>query len=253
MRGRSNNSVRTTERSFDVIEALQRLDGARLTELADELGLPNSTVHNHLTTLENRGYVVKQGHQYHIGLRFLDHSEYARRTRKGFTVSHKELNALSTETNETAVLLTEENGMGIVLYSVQGAGAAPLDLRPGKRIQLHTSGIGRAYLAYLSNNRIEEIFSEYERPRQAEQTFDDTSDLLDRLERVRQRGYAYDLGGQHPSVASVGTALKDENGNIVASIGVAGANSPFSEDRIEELVGHVQTTANIIELHIAHS
>ncbi|WP_247004332.1 IclR family transcriptional regulator [Halosolutus gelatinilyticus] len=250
MNDKPDAAVRTTERSLDIIEALQRLDGARLTELAAELGLPNSTVHNHLTTLVNRGYVVKESHRYHVGLRFLDHGEYARRSRRGFDIAREELRALAESTNETALLLTAENGTGVVLESARESDAAPLDLRPGTRIELHTSGIGRAYLAYLSNDRVAELISDLEGSGRA---IDDVREFFDYLERVRQRGYDYDRGERLASVASVGTALKDESGTIVASIGVAGAKNRFSEDRIADLVDRLQTTANVIELYIAHS
>ena len=51
MTRKAKNPVRTTMRSFDIVETLHELNGARLTEVAEHLDLPDSTVHSHLSTL----------------------------------------------------------------------------------------------------------------------------------------------------------------------------------------------------------
>jgi DNA-binding IclR family transcriptional regulator len=55
-----------------IIQALKDLDGARISELADHLGQPKSSVHNYLSTLWEEKYVVKERQAYYVGLRFLD-------------------------------------------------------------------------------------------------------------------------------------------------------------------------------------
>ncbi|WP_245957315.1 helix-turn-helix domain-containing protein [Haloplanus rubicundus] len=42
---------------------------ATVTELAADLDASKSTIHNHLTTLVELGYVVTEGNVYHLGLR----------------------------------------------------------------------------------------------------------------------------------------------------------------------------------------
>ncbi|TYT61673.1 IclR family transcriptional regulator [Natrialba swarupiae] len=245
------NAVKTTARSLDIIEMLRELNGARLTEIADAVGLPNSTVHNHLSTLLERGYVVKQGHQYHVGLRFLDFGEYARRTREAYLPAQDELDQLAAETGQTAFLLTEENGVGVVLYVSRADGAVPVDLRPGNRLPLHSSGVGQAYMAYLSDEKIDEIVDRFGLPERTESTISEPAELHDTLAEVRERGIAVEVGGRLPGVTSIGTAIKDESGTIVAAIGIAGAGGSF--DDVDGAIDHVKHTANVIDLRIAHS
>ncbi|MFC6989722.1 helix-turn-helix domain-containing protein [Haloplanus sp. GCM10025708] len=54
------------------------MDGARLTDLANELDLPRSTTHRYLATLLECGCVVKEGNEYQLGLKFLDIGGYTR-------------------------------------------------------------------------------------------------------------------------------------------------------------------------------
>ncbi|MEY7851790.1 IclR family transcriptional regulator [Natrarchaeobius sp. A-rgal3] len=245
------NAVKTTARSLDIVETLRQLNGARLTEIADAVELPNSTVHNHLATLRERGYVVKQGHQYHVGLRFLDFGEYARRTREAYLPAQDELDQLASETGQTGFLLTEENGVGVVLYVSRDDGAVPVDLRPGNRLPLHTSGVGQAYMAYLSDEKIDEIVERFGLPERTDATVSDPAELHDTLAEIRERGIAVDVGGRLPGVTSIGTAIKNESGKVVASIGIAGASG--SIDDVDAAIQQVKNTANIIDLRIAHS
>lgn len=52
--------VKATRVSFDVVDTLRELDGARVTEVADHLDLPRSTGHNHMRTLEELELVVNE-------------------------------------------------------------------------------------------------------------------------------------------------------------------------------------------------
>jgi DNA-binding IclR family transcriptional regulator len=64
----TGSSVNSVERTFKIVNGLQELDGAGVTELAAHLDLPKSTVHNYLTTLEQEDYVVRENDQYRVGL-----------------------------------------------------------------------------------------------------------------------------------------------------------------------------------------
>lgn len=72
MNDRPKHPVKTTEKSLRIVGALCGHDGRRISELADELGFGKSAVHNHLSTLRDCGYVVKEGDEYRLSLKFLD-------------------------------------------------------------------------------------------------------------------------------------------------------------------------------------
>ena len=78
----AKNPVKSTETTFRIVEELQELDGAGVSELAAHLGLPKSTVHNYLSTLQQEEYVVRQNGEYKVGIRFLELGAYARNRRK---------------------------------------------------------------------------------------------------------------------------------------------------------------------------
>jgi DNA-binding IclR family transcriptional regulator len=50
-RDTGSKQLQTTATSIDVLELLAELDGARVTELAERMDRPKSTIHGHLATL----------------------------------------------------------------------------------------------------------------------------------------------------------------------------------------------------------
>ncbi|WP_135855364.1 IclR family transcriptional regulator [Halorussus salinus] len=250
----AKNPVKTTQRSLDVIEALQETDGARLTELADRLDLPNSTVHNHLSTLMERDYVFKDGDIYRVSLRFLDLGEHARKRRKIYDLAKPEIRELADETGEVANLLVEENGWGVFLWSSEGENAVPLDIHPGKHVHLHATAVGKCILAHLSEKRVDEIVARRGLPAETDRTITDRGALADELETVRNRGYAIDDEERLPGMRCIGTTVKSESGNIIGAISVSGPTSAMGMDRLtDSLADQLRGAANVIELKVAYS
>lgn len=254
MADESKNTVQATERSLDIVEALRDLDSARLTTLADELDLPNSTVHNHLATLVERGYVVKAGDQYRLGLRFLDLGEHTRSLRKVYRVARPELDEVATETGEIASLVVEENGYGVFLYSAEAEGAVSLETSPGTRTHVHASAMGKAILAHLSDDRVTAILDRHGMPRHTRKTVTSRASLLEELEEIRERGVAFDDEERVRGSRSVAVAIREEGGSVIGSVGISGPASRLGTDRTTgELADVLQDTANIIELKLAYS
>ena len=250
----AKNPVKTTRRSLDIIEVLRAMDGARLTELAERLDLPNSTVHNHLSTLMERNYVFRDGDVYRVSLRFLELGEYARRRRKVYELARSEISELAAETGEIANLVVEENGWGVYLWSARGEDAVPLDIQPGKHVHLHSTAVGKCILAHFPEKRVAEIIEQRGLPAETDATITDPDELTEELDAVRDRGYAIDDEERLPGMRCIATTVKSESGSIIGAISVSGPTSTMSRDRLaDELVAQIEDTANVIELKVAYS
>lgn len=67
----NSKTVKSVETALSILEALEAIGGATITELADRLDMSPGAVHHHLSTFRQHQYVVKRGGKYHIGLQFL--------------------------------------------------------------------------------------------------------------------------------------------------------------------------------------
>lgn len=244
--------IKATERSMAILEEIRRRDGAGVTELADHFGFSKSTVHDHLRTLEGAKYLVRDGDEYSVGLRFLDLGGHARGRQELYEVSREEIDDLVDETGEAAKIAVEEHGRGVYLYQSRGENAVRTDSHVGTRVYLHCCGIGKAILAHLPEERVTEIIDEYGLPRWTKYTITDEDELFDELETIRDRGVAIDNEERIRGLRCVATpVMRDEE--VIGAISVSGPTKRLDEDDIDRKIDLVRDTARVIELNAKYS
>ena len=128
---RTVDAVKTT---CSILEALQKLDGAGVTELADYVEISKATAYSHLTTLRNEEYVVKNGDEYALSLKYLDIAEYVRNRLGIYEVVQEELDSLANNTGELAQFATFEHGQTVYLHKSHGEQAVQTASSPGKGV-----------------------------------------------------------------------------------------------------------------------
>lgn len=254
MGANDGRTVGATETTLCILETLKELDGAGVTELATQLDLPKSTVHNHLSTLVRNEYIVKEGDTYRVGLQFLEFGEYIRGRMKIYDVARPEVEQLADETGELANLLVEEHGKGVYLCRAKGAQAVRLDTYAGMRVHLHCTALGKAVLAHLPEEKLAEIIEARGLPKRTDTTITDETALREELGRVRERGYAYDNGERLAGLRCVAAPIKALDGHALGAISVSGPTSRMKgqwfEEEVPELLLNV---ANVIELNMNYS
>ncbi|MDR9382466.1 MAG: helix-turn-helix domain-containing protein, partial [Natronomonas sp.] len=73
--------IKSDETLFAIVERIRETDGAGVTELANDMGLAKSTVHGHLSTMLEHGFVARHGGEYHLGLEFFSYGQHVRARR----------------------------------------------------------------------------------------------------------------------------------------------------------------------------
>lgn len=244
-------AIRTTLR---ILEELQERDEAGVTELSDSLDLPKSTVHSHLNTLQEQEYVVNDGEVYALGLQFLKLGEHSRDRIDLFEFAREEADALAERTGEVTNIATWEYGQGVYLYRAQGNQAVQLDTYAGMRFYLHCTALGKAILANLPEEDVNDIITHRGLPERTDATITSRDALYDELTSVRERGYAYDLEERLPGLRCVAAPITRTEGYPLGAISVAGPTNRMKDDRFEtEIPEMLLNAANVIELNVQHS
>lgn len=142
--------VKTTLTSIQIMREIKRRGGASMTDIADALDLAKSTVHNHLATLVEEGFLVEQNRRYHIGLEFLELGEHARNRRELYAPAKIQVYRLAEATNEEANFAIVENDFMFSVEYVMGD-ANPMNpeigsqfFKAGSKFHLHNSASGKA-------------------------------------------------------------------------------------------------------------
>ncbi|RKD88013.1 IclR family transcriptional regulator [Halopiger aswanensis] len=250
----ANNPVRAVETTIHVLEALKELDGASITELADHLELTKGTVHNHISTLQENRFVVKEDNQYELSLRFLIFGEYVRNNNILYQIGEPEVQELADETGEIVHLSTEQHGLSMKLCKILGEDAVGERFHSVKLQRpdyLHYTATGKAILAFLPQSRVERIVDEYGLAEMTDNTITDRSTLFDELAATRERGYSLNDQEEVDGVRAVGAPVRVQTGRVLGAVSVSGPVSRMQDDRFRNILPKkVKNTTSVIEANI---
>ncbi|WP_330633094.1 IclR family transcriptional regulator [Halocatena halophila] len=246
-------TVKSARTTLTILNELRRRGSATVTELSESFELSTSSIHNYLNTLESEGYVVKSGNTYRVGLRFLSLGGHARHKTALYHAAKPHVRNLADQTGEQANLLVEEHGRGIYLQRAYGDDAVETDSYVGQRVYLHNTALGTAILAHLPSDRVEAIVDEHGLPATTEKTITDRNVLFERLERIRERGVAFDDEARVGGLRCVAVPIVNNDNTVEGAISVSGPRSRFVGDRYREVIpNRLKQAANIIELNVSY-
>lgn len=251
MAGSVNHPVTTTQKSIRILEAINQLDGGTLTEISAALEMNKSTIHNHLQTLVASELLVRDGSEYYLSLRLLEFGWRAR-DRQGLHGSvHPEIERLAEQTGELANLVVEEHGHGVYLSCEAGDRAVNLNTHPGLRRPLHVTASGKAILAHLPSQRVNEIVERSGLQAKTAQSLTSRDELADELAQVRERKIAFDDEEHVEGLRCVAAPIFDNDEEVLGAVSLSGPKDRLHDERFfDELPSTVKSTVNVIELNI---
>ncbi|UPM44268.1 IclR family transcriptional regulator [Halocatena salina] len=244
-------TLTSVEKTFSIVEALWKLDGAGVTELADHLDLSKSTTHAHLATLAQNGFVVSEDGQYELGLRFVNFGEYVKRSQPLYAVTRPVVEEVAEKTGERVFCMVEQHGLATALCIAAGDRSVQTDIRVGTHSYMHCSSSGKAILAHLPHSRIEEILDRWGLKRFTENTITDRERLYDELSDGRDRGYFFNREEYRTGVTAIGVPIVD-GGDVRGAISLSGPAMRLEGDWHErELPNRLLSAANAIEVDLS--
>lgn len=247
-------TIKSLKTTFTIVKSLQALGGGRLTEVASHADISKSTVHKHLATLVEQGYVVKEGDDYRVSFKFLDVGGHARAKFLKTNIIKPKMQELAEKTSETAQFMTEEHGQAVVLYREAGRKSVPSRTRTGKHMYLHQTASGKAILSGLPDERVHEIIDEQGLPRATESTITDRDALVEEIAEIRESDISYSYGESTKGLYAVAVPMFSPEETILGACAVSGPSHRMrGEPMSEELPSIILSIVNEIELNIAHA
>lgn len=251
--------VKTTLTSIQILELIKENGGATMNELSERLGLAKSTVHNHVSTLEAEQFLIKDGSQYHIGLRNLEFGEYARSRDPLHRPAKIQVYRLAEATNEEANFTVSQHGyMYTIEYvmgdpSPQNPEAGSQFLQVGSKFLMHNSSPGKAILSEYKDARVNKILDKHGLPNTAQNTITDRDELQEELAEIREQGYATDDEELKRGYRSIAAPITGPEGSIIGALSIGGPAYRFelSEPQLNDSVSTLMQSAETIEENVA--
>lgn len=253
--GNRMERLKTIERAFSVIRALKELDGAGVTELAEYQDMPPSTAHKYLDSLLQERILVKEGGEYHIGLEMVHFGGFAKARRPVYRIASQKVRELAEETGERAQFVVEAHGRGIYVETeTRDRHAVQTNRQIGSRRYLHSSASGKAILAYLPEDRRNDIIQQWGLPKETENTITSEEKLASELESIREREVAFNNEESVIGLRAIGVPILSVNEDVLGALSLSAPTQRFKGERYrKELPDLLLGYANEIQLTLTYS
>ena len=250
---KSQPTVTTVARTFDILAMLEENNGWGVTDLATALSLPKSSVHRHLKTLEEAGFVVQEGAEYYLGLQFLYYGTIARRRYDPQSAIRAGIKYVAEQTNERAQYMVWEHDAVVYAYRELGERAVRTGTMVGKRMPVHATSGGKVMLAELPESDRDKFLDREELVRYTDSTITDRDALVEELRRIQRKGYGVNDQEYIDGLRAVSVPIGAPQQGVFGSLGVSGPTHRLNDERIEqELPDLLLGVANEIELKYRH-
>jgi DNA-binding IclR family transcriptional regulator len=246
---KSRYQVPNLERALKIMEFLsQAPQTATIAEIARQLGYPNNSVFRIMSTLEAEGYLIRNEDSkgFSLSRKLLSLGYKALVETNLIELSAGVLRMLRDDTRETALLGILLEGEGVVLGQELSNEPIKFMVSPGTRFMLHTAAPGKAILAHLEEKERERQISLTSFVRFNKRTICSPEEYRAELEKVRENGYATDLGEEAEGIICVSAPVFDYRGIPKAAIWVTGPEFRFPQEEIPQAGETVKKYAKIL-------
>ena len=244
-----SDQVQSLVRALAIVNRLAAADeGVTLTEVGQQVGLSPSTAHRLLTTLEQERYVHFDAERrlWSVGVQAFVAGNAFLKTRSLVPTARPHMRALMEESEETVNLAVEDQFEAIYLAQVECRQMMRAFARPGARVPLHCSSVGKALLSAMPDSDLAKILHRQGLPRVTIKTINTTAALREDLGRARERGYAIDDEEHAVGLRCIAAVVFSENADPVAAVSLSGPMARIPDERIPLLGDRVRRKADTI-------
>ncbi len=246
---KSSATLKSLEKALQLLECFGN-DTIELTvpQLVERLSIPKVSVYRFLRVLANHSFIRQNKHTkgYRLGLKVFELGSVMMKNFPLKEVAFPLILELSKQSSETVHLGVLDNGQVVSIEGVESDQSLRISLPIGKRTPLHSTGVGKAILAFLTDQEVREVIRQRGLRKFTANNITDTNQLMKEMLLIRNRGYAIDDEENEPGIRCVAASIFDSNKRVIGSISISGPSVRISRSRIPELSTMVIKTSQKI-------
>jgi DNA-binding IclR family transcriptional regulator len=223
------------------------MDRQKITgiEIARHLGIHKSTASRIASNLVLNGYLVPatNGSGFRLSGKLSRLGAIASADTHLTTLSRDHVQALVDDVGETCHVGVLEGHEAVTVVLVDGSYSVRLHSWVGKRNDAHTTAMGKALLAGLSDATIDMLFPNKALPQRTEHTVATVAALKEQLAVIRRHGFALDNEELELGLRCIAAPITDHSGAVVAALTIAGAASRLTMAKIDSYVAKIKASA----------
>ena len=250
------DTVQSVERTLSILEVLSDYsEGLGVTDISEKVELHKSTVYRLLSTLINKDYVTqdKETNRYKITFKLYELGN--KRIEKMNILSASKLYSkkLMESVNEVVHLVVREGNKIVYIDKVEANNTIRMASSIGKRSPMYCTSVGKAILAYLPVQEVEEVWNISKVEKLTKYTITNFEDLKRELNMVKEKGYAIDNEENEMGVRCVGAPIFNRFGEIEGAISISGPAIRITDEKQETMANEVIKHANLISMELGYT
>jgi DNA-binding IclR family transcriptional regulator len=241
------------DKALNVLEIIAQGGDARLSTLVESTGYPAATIHRILAVLVRRRYVRQDpaSRKYMLSLKCLEISSRVKENLEIITAARPVMQKLMEQTGETVNLVSFEDMEAVYIDQISNTKSLlRMFTRVGARVPLHSSGVGKAYLAVRPPAEVLDYFRSVKRIRYTKNSLMKENEFLRDLEETRSRGYAVDREEFEDGVGCI-AAIITQNVQVAGAMSISGPSSRILGANTERLAVDVVRSAAVISQQLS--
>jgi DNA-binding IclR family transcriptional regulator len=241
----------TLDRALRILPLLAE-GPAGLEQVATRLDVHKSTALRLLRTLHEHGLVYRQHDQrYRLGAALFALAQQAVEALDIREIAHPHLAALNERIGHTVHLAVYEQGEVVYIDKVDSRYPVRMYSRVGRPVAITVAAVAKVLLADLPEPERRAVAERLDYPRYTARSTPDAAAFLAELARVREQGWAADLGGHEESINCVGAPLRGPDGRVRAAMSVSAPNVVVAAGELLRLRPLVLRTAEAISAELS--
>lgn len=210
------------QRGLDLLARLGQEAPLGVRDLARRCGLPPTTVQRLVNTLARGGWVEQDAasQRYRLGAALLALADRVDLSDRLAEAAREALAPLAAR-GLNGYLGVLRGAQALYLVSVQSTGPIAIRSRPGDLARLHTTAMGKALLAGLTDAQAAALLGPGPLEACTAHSLTDPAQVVAQLRKIRRDGLAVAESENLPGVLSLGAPVHDAQGRVAASVSVA--------------------------------
>lgn len=256
-----NESIKlnTIGKAISVFEAIRTANRAlSIKEMADLVGLNKSSLHHHVKTLTEFGYLQQDAdsRKYDIGLNLVRVGQSYLQRLDVRERGHLFLKQLGEELNETVHMLVLDHNQAVYVDKIdvqRAPGSLQCSSFIGMRTHLHSTACGKVLLSNLEATTLESILNNLQLPSITQYTLTDMALFEKELALTKERDYGLDLQENGLGMQCVAVPILNLHSQCIAAISASTQISKTSQEMLEgEVLEKVKEAALKISMAMGY-
>jgi IclR family KDG regulon transcriptional repressor len=242
-------TVNAIDRALTILELVgQSKKGLTNSEISRKIKIPKSTASYILRTLKQRGYLHMDEElgKYRISTKLFSVGSHALRGLEVHDVAYPLIQDLVEKTGLAGHLAILDGHEAVYIERIDKPGFIRINTWVGRRMDVHCTSVGKALIAHLPQETVEEIVRDRGMVKHTPKTITTLGHLLRELAHVRANGYAIDDCENNLDVVCIAAPIFNIEARTVAAVGLTGTESQMRSHKFESHVRLIKHAAKQI-------